>query len=475
MNRNRVFGLMFVTIGLLAGLLLSRSAQASFGLPGWHWESVTAGSYLSLAVDDAGQGHVAFYDSVTRNLKYAVREAGGWQVTTADDGYYTGIDPSLGLDAAGYAHISHVSGTIHRLYYTYRDAVGWHSETVADGIPFAEAPLVVDEEDRVHLAFPIRDADVNQVTHAVRVDGSWQSEALFSCPSGTNEGCSNVDMALDAAGHLHIAFAVRRSGGVSVMHASNESGGWLVEEAVGTPVTWGVHELSLAVDGRGQPHISQSDYQNLRYTFRDGDGWHSEIVVDGGAALWNDMAVSDEGGPHVAYYDRQRGALRYATRYDDGWRIVALDDSGWVGHFPSIVLVEGYPAVAYLDPSDSGPQMIRYAYLTPLDILPGTYPNLIDPTGDEKIMVIVIGTAYLDVEVIDPLRARFGPAGTPIVNGRYRYKDADLDGDVDLALFFRTGDAGIPCGAPTAVVHAETYDGGSFSGWDDITTIGCEE
>lgn len=468
MKQIQVFRFLFITMALFLWLL-SQPAQAAPGFMGWHWETIASGSYASLAVEDGNQAHVAYYNNDSHDLKYALRDATGWQVTTAAYGNYMGLYPSLGLDEAGNPHISHFG--VQPLHYSYRDDSGWHTETVVGDASYAYAPLAIDEAGRVHLVYQVRDQSTKRITYAVRVDGTWQTETVYTCLADAYLGCSHIDMALDQAGNPHIAFAYADTNGRSLMYATRSGSGWLVEQASEPVGVWSVEELSLAVDGYFQPHISHSNYQLLSYTFRDTSGWHTEVVVAGHRGLWNDLAVSEGGVPHLAYYDRLSMNLHYAYRDGAGWHDLILDGSGWVGHFPSIVLVHGYPAIVYEDPSDTGPHWLRYAFLTPLDIMPGEFPNLIDPTSNDKVMVVVIGTAELDVQTIDPLTATFGPAGAPLHNGRHFYKDANLDGDLDLALFFRLGEAGIPCGATTAVLQAQTVGGQSFTGWDEIATI----
>jgi hypothetical protein len=116
---------------------------------------------------------------------------------------------------------------------------------------------------------------------------------------------------------------------------------------------------------------------------------------------------------------------------------------------------------------------LRYVFQTPIDIQPGEVPNLIDPSATDKVSIIVMSAAGFDARTIDPASATFGPGGARPAGGHYYFKDADLDGDVDLGLAFRIADAGILCGATTAVLEARTNNGQTFVGWDEIRTTNC--
>ncbi len=56
---------------------------------------------------------------------------------------------------------------------------------------------------------------------------------------------------------------------------------------------------------------------------------------------------------------------------------------------------------------------------------------------------------------------------------RSALQDVDLDGDMDLMLFFRMEDTGILCGDKEATLNGLTQSGWSVTGTDTFVTQAC--
>lgn len=108
-----------------------------------------------------------------------------------------------------------------------------------------------------------------------------------------------------------------------------------------------------------------------------------------------------------------------------------------------------------------------------IDVKPGSPDNPIHPGGRERIPVAILGRADLDVSTIDASTLRFGPAGAAPIHDGGHIEDVDLDGFPDLLQHYRTSETGIPCGAETATVTGETFDGCLVAGTDTIDTVGA--
>ena len=57
---------------------------------------------------------------------------------------------------------------------------------------------------------------------------------------------------------------------------------------------------------------------------------------------------------------------------------------------------------------------------------------------------------------------------------RSTLQDVDLDGDLDMLLFFRTQDTGIACGQTSATLTGQTSAGIPIQGSDSIKTVPCK-
>ncbi len=125
---------------------------------GWRIEVVDdnpgAGEYAALALDQANQPHIRYYDWRNGALKYAHRTASGWQIATVDDTSHTGHYPALALDRTGYAYLAYYDWTHSALKYARWDGQGWQIQTIdAQNNAGVAATLSLDDNDRPHISF----------------------------------------------------------------------------------------------------------------------------------------------------------------------------------------------------------------------------------------------------------------------------------------------------------------------------------
>lgn len=109
-----------------------------------------------------------------------------------------------------------------------------------------------------------------------------------------------------------------------------------------------------------------------------------------------------------------------------------------------------------------------------VDIKPGSFPNSINVKSKGVIPVAILTTSSFDATAVAPLSVAFGPNGAMEAHGQGHIEDADGDGDLDLVLHFRTQDTGIQCGATSAFLTGETFDGQVIQGSDSIKLTGCK-
>jgi hypothetical protein len=160
---------------------------------------------------------------------------------------------------------------------------------------------------------------------------------------------------------------------------------------------------SLALDSRGNPHISYLDYTNrtLKYaSWASGTGWTIQVIgpsegytslkmdaldrpriayVSSGVQLaewtgvnWNiqvvdakghepSLALDSLGRPHISYGYRYEHKLLYSKRITNAWQTVTIDTSGSVGRFSSLALDSlDRPHISYSEMDD---HYLRYAEL----------------------------------------------------------------------------------------------------------------
>lgn len=229
-----------------------------------------AGPDTSLALDSKDRPCIAYWDTITRDVKYAVPDAGvSWKITTVTedtpqrrgDG---GV--SLALDRFGWPRISYYNDTFEDLDYAAFDGKTWRIVT-------AVSTGIVDT-------------------------------------SGTS-------LALDKSGRPRISYIAR---GFSpedprtVMLASFDGTAWKTEVVDSSRNARGA--TSLALDSKGNPRITYFDSAtgSLMYAARTGTAWTAEPVAPAGSNSGGtaSLKLARDGAPRIAFYDRANGDLKYA-------------------------------------------------------------------------------------------------------------------------------------------------------------------
>lgn len=223
---------------------------------------------------------------------------------------------------------------------------GWQSDVVDElGSPGQEVSMVLDSQGDPRL------------TYQANIGGG--TELRFAAFDGTSWAVAAVDrrvfagkhtaMAYDASGELYIA-ATSFDGALLYNFREGE---WSDEIIASTSRG----RLGLAFDG-DVPHVCVHNESAtiLVHASRDREGTWSSTTVDGsvlGEARYGNhcsIAVSAEGGVHIAYEDNQFRRLKYAHRSGEEWSTVVVDDGGgdFAGTYTSLVLdSSGAPHISY--------------------------------------------------------------------------------------------------------------------------------
>jgi len=105
-----------------------------------------------------------------------------------------------------------------------------------------------------------------------------------------------------------------------------------------------------------------------------------------------------------------------------------------------------------------------------VDIEPGSPANVVRVDGTRPVAVAVLGSASFDIRNVDLATLHFGPARAP-AGPRFRSRDVNRDGFIDLMLSFAVGDTGIQTDDTEACLRGATTDAVPFEGCDRIQTI----
>mgnify|MGYP006195066009 CR=1 FL=1 len=267
----------------------------------------------------------------------------------------TGVFPDLEFDAVGNPHISYFDGTAGQLKHGFWNGTAWRFEVIGPASVEESTDLELDARGNAYVAW--YDPDARALRLASRVDGApWSTETVTNLDDASSPGGPYNALALDAAGHPHIAYHVRVD--QTLRYARWDGAAWQ-QELIADTVMAGMH-LSLAIDQAGHAHISYAEsFDHLRYAHHDGQEWQIE-AVDGDAIAENTaIAVDAQNQPQITYYDFRDQQLKHVQRDGAQWVTTVLEDDDFTGTRSSLALdAAGQPHVTYSVLDDS----LRYAH-----------------------------------------------------------------------------------------------------------------
>lgn len=255
-----------------------------------------------LAVDQAGAAHMVYLDEQTNTLRYATDASGTWQVAeipgTEGAEFYV-----MALDGAGHLHIAYQLFTSQapdyfQVVYATDASGSWQSTVVARGDVYPV--IAVDGAGMAHIAFlgaqaPDGSYPVHYLTDA---SGIWTDVVVAT----SSDAKSLLSLAVDAVGNVDLAYKSH----TGLYYASDLSGSWQTSQVdsfgdYGPKLdSYGVYDVSLALDASGAAHISYEDTSgNLKYASPKGQGWDTLYLDTVGTQ--NKLCLDAAGHAHIVY------------------------------------------------------------------------------------------------------------------------------------------------------------------------------
>ena len=360
-----------LTVFALASCLLSLPAvlgATPFVLETVDAPSTIAGNNVSLAIDAAGNPHIAYHDASAADLKYAKKVGGTWIIETVD-GFTTNVGSycSLALDAQGIPRIAYYDATNGDLRYASKVTGTWVTEAVDNVNNVGQwCSLALDAQGNPKIAY--QDVTNFDLKFATRLSGgSWFLEVVDT----PNNLGMYASLALDAQGNPRIAYLDQTNG--DLRYASKAGNLWQPIEVV--DATNAGYYASIALDPAGNPRIAYYDgvASDLKFATKTGLSWGVEVVESVfSSGLGASLAIDAAGIPRISYYDATSQDLKMATKAGS-WTIETVDLIGTVGFPTSIALdSQGNPRIAYLDGTSSD---LEYA---------DSSIRLVSPMGGER-------------------------------------------------------------------------------------------
>lgn len=255
-----------------------------------------------LAVGGDGSNHIVYLDENTDTLRYATDVSGSWNVSGID-GAAGAEFYQLALDSGDHVHLAYLlftgqAGDCFQLVYMTNASGSWQSTVVADGQVYPA--IAVDGAGFAHIAY-VSDTAVGgsyPVHYLNDVSGAWTDSTVAE----SADPKTLVAIAVDAAGHAQLVYKSQ----VQLEYASDASGAWRTSTVDSFNASGpeddssGAYDVSIALDGAGQPHLSYEDTNgNLKYAAPGLNGWTTTYVdVEG---TQNEIRMDPAGHAHIAY------------------------------------------------------------------------------------------------------------------------------------------------------------------------------
>jgi len=287
---------------------------------GWHFFKVVSdvpGDYYSInssmVLDSLVNAHIA-YSTATEGLRY-VHETYHyyWNFETLAD---SATHPSLKLDSNNNPYISYIGLPSGQLKYAYKDAYGWQILT-ADTSAFNNnsSLALVEGYYNVIVYYAEEQGDLKIVlcTSTCTTPGTVDSQGDVG---------SDTSLVITPPFDLHISYLDHTNYALKYAHFVY---GWTIETIPSPPHVDGI--TSLAVDSKGSAHIAVFDLyppgKILYFSQGPGDTWNVETVsttynVDSVQSIA--LAIDSHDVPHIAFIDDHKEGgqpkyrLSYATR-----------------------------------------------------------------------------------------------------------------------------------------------------------------
>ncbi len=281
------------------------------------------------------------------NFSYA-----SWGTSTLDDADYAGQYTSIAVDVNDNIHVAYVGATDFGLYYAKYDGSSWTFEDVdRSGIPsFKNPSIAVDVQGKPRISYYNNDAGSMDLKYAVRIESGWEIETV---DSDGDVGQYN-SLALDGRGYPHIAYY--DSTNTNLKYAKWNGSDWDKETVDSEDTSSDGKYCSLALDGTGNPHISYSkettiDVFNTKYAkWTPQSGWVYDDVDTSNSGKNTSIAIDGNGTVHISYDDTGTEIL-HASSTSSGWSVGTVY-FGAVSNVNSIALDgNGHPHILYHKPS----------------------------------------------------------------------------------------------------------------------------
>ena len=276
---------------------------------------VNRGAASSTAFDSFGVQHVAYFDSIDNTLKYSTRNtAGDWSTPLQIDAVGAtnngAANVSLKIDNWGRPHVAYYDSVRGDLKYAFNEGDGFSVTTIDSAGNTGEMPaMVLSPTDSPVIAYYRRSSSELRIAEKSS-GGAWQVSTVDSpgdvgkFPSITFDRIARLSLAYDDSSKDALKFAQRQP-----------DGRWIRSIVDDRPKT-GVAHTSIGYDANGKAYIAYQDSspRDLKFAVSGRGKWFIYAPATVGDTGFNNQLVFDSGTPTVVSYDRTRN-LVFRSRF----------------------------------------------------------------------------------------------------------------------------------------------------------------
>jgi hypothetical protein len=304
------------------------------GTGDWNNETLESISWTSwgssIAEGADGSLQIALYDG--KDLKYAVRQENGWQVSTVFS-WPLGFDyqPDLAIGPDGTAHISFGAGEYYddlKVSYATNANGAWSFSNLEPG-SYTSITLNADNQPTIAFMNWGSYGMDTSVRYGIVGQNGWKSWLVAS----NGEPGSPDSVAVGADGVTHICYT-QYSYAMGLYHAWGNENSWNVETIVSGDYAT---NCSILLDSENSVHLlyTLEISGQLVYATNRSGAWTSHV-------LWSDadsgsFAV-DADGVYVVWHRYGPPSMYYSTNVTGDWKTYILDRGVDVGGYTSVVL-----------------------------------------------------------------------------------------------------------------------------------------
>lgn len=296
--------------------------------------ALPTGGHNALVADELGLHLCGFSPSQNpTELYYATNVSGAWQQTLVDAQAEKAGFCDLALDAAGQVHIAYASGETGALRIADNRSGVFESTTVAEGLIYTgRLGYRVDANGSGHLAAPRRAfrRELGRAWNHGHQADYWtdiSGPPERSVVSGEALIFPGIAMALDRHGFSHLSYRQGWTVPDGAVYATNarlgDDGDWFREVVV---AHYDIGGTAIATAGNGRPRIAYADGSDhsIKIAGFDGAEWQHTLVEARWAGNPN-LIVDAMDDNHLLYNDG--GGVFYATDAFGAWAVERLSDA----------------------------------------------------------------------------------------------------------------------------------------------------